>query len=128
MSNNNLQPSWLVDIIKDSLSKLSPTNMFLGSVFLIVLGLTPAQKLFDKEQTDTAPHSKIYTQHNGRADYARLKLGMDLVEVESILGRGNEIEQSETTSTFIWENVDNSSITVVFGDEKLKSKSQVELK
>ena len=49
---------------------------------------------------------------------------MALFEVESILGRGVEIEKSIKSKTFIWENLDKSQIIVVFEDNKLMKKQQ----
>lgn len=59
-----------------------------------------------------------------RAEYERLKLGMLLVEVEAILGRGFETEQAAKTVTFVWNNPDKSAITGVFEDGKLVHKKQ----
>ena len=58
------------------------------------------------------------------AEYERLRVGMALFEVESILGRGVEIEKSIKSKTFIWENLDKSQIIVVFEDNKLMKKQQ----
>lgn len=58
------------------------------------------------------------------AEYERLRVGMALYEVESILGRGVEIEKSIKSKTFIWENLDKSQIIVVFEDNKLMKKQQ----
>ena len=49
-------------------------------------------------------------------------------QVESILGRGVETERSETATTYIWNNGNNSSITVIFKSGKLARKAQVNLK
>lgn len=57
-----------------------------------------------------------------RAEYERLKLGMSLVAVEAILGRGTEIRLSTTTRVFIWKNHDGSKINASFTDGKLISK------
>ncbi|MEO1673601.1 MAG: hypothetical protein AAFR77_22955 [Cyanobacteria bacterium J06631_2] len=52
---------------------------------------------------------------------------MELIEVESILGRGIETERSQTTATFIWKNLDNSTIVGIFEDGKLQRKHQTNL-
>lgn len=62
-----------------------------------------------------------------RAEYERLKVGMELFEVEAILGRGNEIEQSMMHRRFIWENFDKSKIIIIFEDNKLIKKQQIAL-
>ncbi|MEL6439631.1 MAG: hypothetical protein AAFQ80_10295 [Cyanobacteria bacterium J06621_8] len=53
---------------------------------------------------------------------------MSQIAVESILGRGIEIERSHDTATFIWQNSDCSSIKGEFANDLLKSKSQLDLK
>ena len=53
---------------------------------------------------------------------------MTPVEVESILGRGIEIERSLSAVKFIWTNADDSSITAVFKDGRLESKYQSQLR
>lgn len=63
-----------------------------------------------------------------RAEYERLKVGMPLEAVESILGQGIETSQTSTTATFLWKKADGSKITITFEGGKLKSKSQSELK
>ena len=62
-----------------------------------------------------------------RAEYERLKVGMELFEVEAILGRGTEIAQSTKSKTFIWENFDKSKIIIIFEDNKLIKKQQIAL-
>lgn len=57
-------------------------------------------------------------------EYERIELGMELIEVQVLLGRGVEISSTETTATFIWRNPDSSSITATFKDGKLIEKSQ----
>ena len=49
---------------------------------------------------------------------------MLLVQVEAILGRGSEIEQTTKTATFVWHNPDKSTITGVFENGKLVRKKQ----
>lgn len=62
-----------------------------------------------------------------RAEYERLKPGMSVVQVESILGAGTETEQYMERKTFIWKNPNGSTITVIFEDGKLVQKQQAEL-
>ncbi len=63
----------------------------------------------------------------GFAEYIRLEPGMTLAQVESILGRGVEIESSETTMNYTWRNASGSSINAFFKDGKLVKKNQVGL-
>ncbi len=57
-----------------------------------------------------------------RAEYERLQIGMQLVEAEAILGRGNEKRRTTTTRVFIWENFEGSKITVTFEGGNLTTK------
>ncbi|WP_088241376.1 hypothetical protein [Calothrix rhizosoleniae] len=66
----------------------------------------------------------VQTPNFTRAEYERLKLGMLLVEVEAILGRGYEIEKTTKNVTFVWNNPDKSTITGIFEDGKLVRKKQ----
>ena len=59
-----------------------------------------------------------------RAEYMRLNIGMELVEVEAILGAGIETSSSTDTATYIWKNANESYIEVTFKDGKLESKKQ----
>jgi len=63
-----------------------------------------------------------------RAEYERLKTGMSLYEVESILGRGIEKSSSATMSVYIWQNLDESEIMIELENGKLFSKQQSGLK
>ncbi|WP_088242860.1 hypothetical protein [Calothrix rhizosoleniae] len=78
------------------------------------------------EQKET--RSKVELQHVNRVDYEQLKLGMSLTDVQAILGRGIEINRTETTATFLWQNFDDSHITIKFKNGKLVSKAQSNLK
>ncbi|MGK7938261.1 MAG: hypothetical protein AB4206_21055 [Xenococcaceae cyanobacterium] len=119
--------NWLkIVIIKSCLSKLSPNYMFWVAITAIIV--------FDQKPDLPTFRMKICPslqnqlhQINGLAEYARLQPGMSLVEVESILGRGIEIERSKTTATFKWNNHDGSSITAVFEDDILVKKEQLNL-
>ena len=42
-----------------------------------------------------------------RAEYERLQIGMQLVQVEAILGRGIETQRSITHRIFVWKNKDS---------------------
>jgi hypothetical protein len=64
----------------------------------------------------------------GLAEYYRLKSGMTLTDVQSILGRGTEIESTNANETYFWDQPDNSKITVVFEKGKLMQKRQSNLK
>jgi hypothetical protein len=64
----------------------------------------------------------------GLAEYYRLTLGMKLNEAEAILGRGKEIESTNTTNTYIWVQPDKSKVlTVIFEKGKLIKKLQSNL-
>ncbi|MEM9273175.1 MAG: hypothetical protein AAGA80_09470 [Cyanobacteria bacterium P01_F01_bin.143] len=52
---------------------------------------------------------------------------MSLVQVESILGAGIEIQRSHDSATFEWKNSDCSSITVIFDSGKVTQKTQTNL-
>lgn len=62
-----------------------------------------------------------------RAEYERIELQMPRAEVEAILGRGIEIEQSELSTTFEWRNLDGSSMTATFRKGNVIRKSQSNL-
>ncbi|MEM8863581.1 MAG: hypothetical protein AAGD96_35180 [Chloroflexota bacterium] len=65
--------------------------------------------------------------HVTRAEYERIELQMSLIEVEAILGRGIEVDQSKSTTTVIWTNCDESSITAIFEAAQMIKKSQTGL-
>jgi hypothetical protein len=71
---------------------------------------------------------QVDRQNIGLAEYERIVLGMSLSEVQTILGRGTEINRSTTIATFVWTNSDGSGMTTVFEKGKLKSKEQSGLK
>lgn len=73
-------------------------------------------------------YERTHETYVTRAEYERVGLHMSLMQVESILGRGTEIGQSESVIVFEWENSDDSSITIFFEDERLVQKEQVDLK
>ncbi len=102
----------------------------LGNIFkviaLIIFGFQQPNSSICKVKTNEATQSQLQ-QYNSRADYERLQIGMSQVEVESILGRGIEIERSPDLTTLIWKNLDGSSIKVIFEDDLLKNKYQSDL-
>ncbi|MBG1262222.1 hypothetical protein F8S20_25620 [Nostoc sp. BAE] len=71
--------------------------------------------------------AQIEFQKLTRVDYEQLKPGMSVTDVQAILDRGIEINRSETTATFFWQNSDSSHITVIFKNGKLMSKAQSKL-
>ncbi|MEL6555359.1 MAG: hypothetical protein AAFQ63_18145 [Cyanobacteria bacterium J06621_11] len=60
-------------------------------------------------------------------DYSRMKIGMNLAEVELILNPGIEESQSDSASTFVWKNTDGSYIRLFFKNGLLASKQQKDL-
>ena len=44
------------------------------------------------------------------AEFERLKIGMSLIQIEAILGRGVKTKQSQTSVTYRWENSNGSRI------------------
>ena len=44
------------------------------------------------------------------AEFERLKIGMPLMHIEAILGRGVKTKQSQSSVTYRWENSNNSRI------------------
>ncbi len=44
------------------------------------------------------------------AEFERLKIGMPLMHIEAILGRGVKIKQSQNSVTYRWQNSDSSRI------------------
>lgn len=64
------------------------------------------------------------THDFNRAEYERLDLQMSLVEAEVILGKGIEIDQSEESAIFIWENCDGSYVKASFKKNRLVRKIQ----
>ncbi len=105
----------------------------LATVFCIGITLGSGLGYGFKQATDLMPSKSTNAvtqkenQNLGLAEYIRLEPGMTLAQVESILDRGVEVERSETTTTYIWRNTSGSSITVVFKNNKLFRKTQVNL-
>jgi hypothetical protein len=84
-------------------------------------------KVLDQSSSQPQPTPAMQQRLFGMAEYERLKPGMTLVEVESILDRGIELESSVDSSTYIWRNPDRSSITVIFKNGRLERKTQTDL-
>lgn len=64
------------------------------------------------------------TEYVTLAEYIRLELQMPLAEVEAILGRGTEVDQTQSVTTFIWINPNGSSIKAVFEENRMIEKAQ----
>lgn len=62
-----------------------------------------------------------------RAEYERIELQMPRAEVEAILGRGVEVDQSALATTFEWKNLDGSLMTATFRKGNVIQKSQRDL-
>lgn len=65
--------------------------------------------------TNTDAKSRTF----GMTEFIRLARGMNLFQVETILGRGTLLEMTDQTETYIWRNCDGSSISVKFQREGL---------
>ncbi|MEM8807513.1 MAG: hypothetical protein AAGF01_15955 [Cyanobacteria bacterium P01_G01_bin.38] len=72
-------------------------------------------------------NGEISSDHVTRVEYERLELQMSLTEVEAILGRGTEVDRSESTTTVIWTNRDGSSIEAIFEGDRMIKKAQSRL-
>lgn len=77
---------------------------------------------------DAYPYRTPAQQSIGRAEYERLRSGMSISEVETILGPGVETESSSTKATYAWQNSNKSEIVVVFKNAHLYNKKQSGLK
>lgn len=74
------------------------------------------------------PNMLSAQQNISRVEYERLRLGLSVFEVETILGPGVEIQSSSTSATYAWQNSDKSEIVAVFENGQLYSKRQSGLK
>jgi hypothetical protein len=79
------------------------------------------------EQLEEPKSSTTLAESFTRAEYQRIQIGMSLIEVETILGRGIGIQQTTNRETFIWKNSNGSTITAIFEKGKLINKQQSEL-
>lgn len=117
-----------VNIDVSSLLSILPNPAFrLLAVIAIGLGIGIGNGLINANSKNNSTSTIVQTRHFTRAEYERLKLGMSIAEVESILDRGTETEQYMGRKTFIWKNPDDSTITVIFEDSKLIRKQQTGL-
>ncbi len=131
MSNNNSNyPNWL-NIAKFLLNKLGERHLLLAMIVLIsVFILQPnTSSTLCKASPDPLTLSRYQRQRVNRAEYHRLKIGMSLIEVQSILGRGIEVSSSSESATFKWQNkdLDESFIQALFKNSLLVSKEQSNL-
>ena len=111
-----------------SLLSILPNPTFrLLAVIAIGLGIGFGYGLINAIFESNPTSAIVQTRQFTRAEYERLKPGMSVVQVESILDAGIETEQSVKTATFVWKNPDESSITVIFEDGKLINKRQTGL-
>lgn len=104
---------------KTSLSLVLSVGVALGS------GMAYGWFQFNPSNPDICPLETCSQQEVlTLADYLSLESGMSITDTQSILGKGIEVSSSATTKTFVWKNCDNSSITIIFENFKLKSKQQ----
>jgi hypothetical protein len=117
-NNQNPQPNylrWLVAIFMVG----SMFGAFGAGVFD---GIRQTTDSATPKQNPSVFHSG--NQALGRAEYERLQIGITQAEVESILGRGIEVEKSVSNATYTWTNADSSSITAIFQNGRLVQKFQ----
>ena len=123
MSNQKLNV-FGVDV--HSLMPIPPKSSF-GLLIAIAIGLGIGLGIGLSNYKTTNSQLPVNSQSNGqftRAEYERLQIGMQLVEVEAILDRGIETQSSTTTKTFVWKNSHGFKITATFTDGKLTHKKQ----
>lgn len=83
-----------------------------------------AQTAFYTKHQEHLVKSKVSLFAFSHAEYEQLKVGMTITDARSILGRGIEVSRTATKATYVWKNPDGSKITVIFEEDKLKSKEQ----
>ena len=122
MKNKNKN---VFDIDISSLLSILPKSP-LGLLVAIAIGLGIGVGYGSSYYQATNSQSSAIAQPNQltRAEYERLEIGMQLVEVEAILGRGTETQRSITHRVFVWENSDGSKIITTFENGKLIRKQQ----
>ena len=130
MSNNNSNyPNWL-NIAKFLLNKFSERHLLLA-MFVFFISVFILQPNTSSTLCKASPDPLTLSRHQrvNRAEYHRLKLGMTLIEAQSILGRGIEVSSSSESATFRWRNpdLDDSFIEAVFTNTLLVSKAQSNL-
>ncbi|MEO0968376.1 MAG: hypothetical protein AAFX80_08555 [Cyanobacteria bacterium J06639_18] len=116
--------NWSVfDIDVSSLLSILPNPAF-RLIVVIAIGLWISYGLVNAISKNNSTSTIVQTRRFTRAEYERMKLGMSVVQVESILGAGTETEQYIERKTFVWKNPNSSTITVIFEDGKLLHKRQ----
>ena len=115
-----------VDILLRILRKFPYLRLVVGMVFGLGISYGVASGVF-LNQGELQPSTIIQSRNFTRAEYERLQIGMPLVEVESILDRGIEIQQSVNIKTFALRNFNGSTITATFENGKLINKQQAQL-
>ncbi|MDJ0800808.1 MAG: hypothetical protein QNJ51_29030 [Calothrix sp. MO_167.B12] len=115
----------IFDIDINSLLSILPKSP-LGLLISIAIGLGIGVGYGSSHYKATNSQSSAIAQPNQltRAEYERLQIGMQLVEVEAILGRGTETQRYITHRVFVWKNSDDSKIITTFEDGKLIRKQQ----
>lgn len=101
----------------------------LGLVIAISIGLGIGLGISFRHYKATNSPPSIIVQANNltRAEYERLQIGMQLVEVEAILGRGTEVKHSAESRVFLWKTPDGYKITASFTNGRLADKEQTGL-
>jgi hypothetical protein len=115
-----------VDILLPILRKFPYLRLVVGIVFGLGISYGLASAVF-LNQGESQSFTIVQSQNFTRAEYERLQIGMQLVEVEAILDRGIEVQQSVNIKTFVWRNFNGSTITATFKNGKLTNKQQAQL-
>ena len=115
-----------VDILLSILRKFPYLRLVIGMVFGLGISYGVASGVF-LDQAELQPSTIVQARNFTRAEYERLQIGMQLVEVEAILDRGIEVQQSVNIKTFVWRNFNGSTITATFENGKLINKQQAQL-
>ncbi|WP_375494651.1 hypothetical protein [uncultured Nostoc sp.] len=124
---NKTNPTPSNNILARLLATVDVKIIIPTGVIVAILGYLPyIQAAFHTQQLEQS--AQVQLRPFGRAEYEQLSIGMSLTDVRSILNRGVEVNRSETTAAFVWENPDGSKINVTFEYDKLKSKAQSGLK
>ena len=119
--------NWSVfDVDVSSLLSILPNPAF-RLIVVITIGLWIGYGLINAISENNSTSAIVQTRSFSRAEYERLKPGMSIAEVESILGAGTETEQYMERKTFVWKNPNSSTIRVIFEDGKLLHKQQAGL-
>jgi hypothetical protein len=121
-----------VHLIKTTMHKLT---LLTAIAFLPILAACTPEATAPTEPTEPvteapAPEPK---EEITQADYEAIENGMNLEQVEELLGEGEVISQVETESlptytTVQWLNPDGSNITLTLEDGLVTSKAQFGLK